>query len=80
MFSAILIQIYLRILLCFAVPRWRFLMVYNRLRISFIFYEFNLGKVGDWMNHFSEDLNKKIDDWIDDHFGNTDMNFNYNLY
>ena len=34
-----------------------------------------LGKTGDWMNHFSPELNKRIDEWIEKNLEGTDLKF-----
>ena len=34
-----------------------------------------LGKTGDWKNHFSPELNKKIDDWIAANLKGSDLKF-----
>ena len=36
---------------------------------------FILGKTGDWKNHFSPELNKKIDDWIAANLTGSDLKF-----
>ncbi|GAB6026532.1 hypothetical protein CHUAL_012954 [Chamberlinius hualienensis] len=35
------------------------------------------GEIGDWKNHFDENANKIMDDWIEMHFGNSDVTFTY---
>jgi len=33
------------------------------------------GKTGDWMNHFSPQLNDQIDQWIEKHLAGSDLKF-----
>ena len=33
------------------------------------------GKTGDWKNHFSPELNARIDEWMKDNLKDTDLNF-----
>ena len=33
------------------------------------------GKTGDWMNHFSPELNQRIDDWIEQNLIGSDLKF-----
>lgn len=33
------------------------------------------GKTGDWKNHFSPELNSRIDQWIEDHLAGSDLKF-----
>lgn len=35
----------------------------------------NTGKVGDWKNHFSPEMNKKLDSWIEKNLAGTDLKF-----
>ncbi|GAB6020317.1 hypothetical protein CHUAL_003031 [Chamberlinius hualienensis] len=35
------------------------------------------GVVGDWKNHFSDEDNRKMDNWIQTNFGNSDIKFIY---
>lgn len=35
------------------------------------------GEIGDWKNYFDESANKTMDDWIQKHFGDTDIRFTY---
>lgn len=35
------------------------------------------GKIGDWKNHFDDEMNKKFDAWIDKHFSGTDLTYEY---
>lgn len=37
------------------------------------------GKTGDWMNHFSPELNNQIDKWIEKNLAGTDLKFVTNL-
>ena len=37
------------------------------------FYLIIKGKTGDWMNHFSPELNKRIDEWIEKNLEGTDL-------
>ena len=34
-----------------------------------------VGKTGDWKNHFSQELNEKIDRWIEKNLAGTDLKF-----
>lgn len=38
-------------------------------------YAFYAGKTGDWKNHFSPELNKRIDKWIETNLVGTDLTF-----
>ena len=40
---------------------------------SFLFL--NIGKTGDWKNHFSPELNRKVDQWIAQNLAGTDLKF-----
>jgi len=33
------------------------------------------GKTGDWKNHFSPELNERIDKWMEAHLAGTDLRF-----
>lgn len=33
------------------------------------------GKTGDWKNHFSPEVNKRIDAWIEKNLAGTDLKF-----
>ena len=33
------------------------------------------GKTGDWKNHFSPELNRRIDEWIDSNLAASDLKF-----
>lgn len=33
------------------------------------------GKTGDWKNHFSPELNEKIDKWIEKNMAGSDLHF-----
>jgi len=33
------------------------------------------GKTGDWKNHFSPELNRKVDEWIAQNLAGTDLKF-----
>jgi len=35
------------------------------------------GEVGDWKNHFTEDMNEKVDRYIEKYFSDTDLKFTY---
>jgi hypothetical protein len=37
------------------------------------------GKTGDWMNHFSPELNQRIDDWIEQNLIGSDLKFTTEL-
>lgn len=39
----------------------------------------NLGKTGDWMNHFSPELNQRIDQWIKKNMEGSDLKFTMEL-
>jgi hypothetical protein len=34
-----------------------------------------VGKTGDWKNHFSPELNERIDKWIQDNLDGSDLKF-----
>jgi len=34
-----------------------------------------VGKTGDWVNHFSPELNSEIDEWIERNLKGTDLKF-----
>lgn len=60
-------------------PQGRFLRkgsvtkINNFHRIYIIFND--AGKTGDWKNHFSPELNQKLDDWIADNLKDSDLKF-----
>lgn len=33
------------------------------------------GETGDWKNHFSPEVNRKIDEWIEKNLAGTDLKF-----
>ena len=33
------------------------------------------GKTGDWKNHFSPELNRRVDEWIAQNLAETDLKF-----
>ena len=35
----------------------------------------NAGKTGDWKNHFSSELNIRIEKWINNNLAGTDLKF-----
>lgn len=37
------------------------------------------GKTGDWKNHFSPELNRQIDEWIEKNLEGTDLKFDLEL-
>jgi len=37
------------------------------------------GQVGDWQNHFSNEQNEKMDEYIRRHFSESDLSFVYDL-
>ena len=37
--------------------------------------QLSTGKTGDWMNHFSPELNQRIDEWIEKNLEGTDLKF-----
>ena len=44
--------------------------------VSFLLYaNFLKGKTGDWKNHFSPELNEKIDKWIQFNLSGSDLTF-----
>ncbi len=34
-----------------------------------------IGQTGDWKNHFSQELNQKIDEWIEKNLAGSDLKF-----
>ena len=40
-----------------------------------VFIIFLIGKTGDWKNHFSPELNKRIDEWIASNLKGSDLTF-----
>jgi hypothetical protein len=34
-----------------------------------------IGKTGDWKNHFSPELNARIEEWMKENLKDTDLNF-----
>lgn len=43
------------------------------------FMTMSTGKTGDWKNHFSPDLNKRVDDWIERNLAGSDLKFFFEL-
>lgn len=43
------------------------------------FYSITLGKVGDWKNHFSKEINQIMDDYIESNFKDSDIEFTYEM-
>lgn len=41
----------------------------------FIPFQMETGKTGDWKNHFSPELNARIDEWMATHLSGTDLSF-----
>ena len=37
------------------------------------------GQVGDWVNHFTPDLEKRFDEWERNWLSNSDLKFQYHL-
>ena len=37
------------------------------------------GKTGDWKNHFSPELNRRIDAWVEENLAETDLRFEMEL-
>ena len=62
-------------------------MILWQRRLTFLFRFFLLlllllerigkkkGKTGDWKNHFSPELNERIDKWMEAHLAGTDLRF-----
>ena len=46
--------------------------MYNKF---FKMFSFLAGVIGDWVNYFSDELNLKFDQWIDQHLKDTDLRF-----
>ena len=45
------------------------------LYLIFIYLFCIIGKVGDWKNHFSPEINDKIDKWIEKNLDRADLKF-----
>ena len=41
-------------------------------RLNLIYYS---GQIGDWKNHFTDELNNRFDQWIEDKTKGTDLKF-----
>jgi len=55
-------------------------VIYKKFNLAIIslsinFYLILSGKVGDWKNHFSEEMNEKINKWIEKNLEGTDLKF-----
>lgn len=38
-----------------------------------------LGKVGDWKNHLTSEMSQKIDDYVEKHFKDSGLTFEYEI-
>ena len=57
------------------IRKGNFKNIIKKLFLNFHYLFFLIGKVGDWKNHFSPEMNKKLDLWIEKNLAGTDLKF-----
>ncbi len=53
------------------LTRTKTIFLHNRLMYNLL----GTGKTGDWKNHFSPELNTRLDEWIEKNLAGSDLKF-----